>query len=341
MARVRDIGVDLGTSHILIYMRGRGIILREPAVVAVDKEQGRVMAVGEDAFRLVGRTPGSMQAIRPLRQGSVIDYDLVKTLLSEVVTRAIGRHMFSRPRAVISVPTAVNEMERRSIISIMFDAGMRRTQLLDRPIAAALGIGMRFDEAYGSMIVDIGAGATDIAVLSMNEVTVGTCVPLGGDYFDDAIIRYVRKKHSLLIGERTAEELKINLGSAVEPADSVTMDATGRNLITGLPKTLPISSQDVYDALKEPVNALIEAIQAVIERTPPQLAADIFEEGIILTGGGAALSGLQDAVYQQLHIPCAAAEDPQASVVLGCGQALENTPAMRALLSGARRHWRR
>ncbi len=341
MARVQDIGVDLGTSHVLIYMRGRGIVLREPAVVAVDRSLNRVLEVGSDAYRLLGRTPGNIQVIRPLRQGSILDYELVKTLLTEMVTLVTGRRLLARPRAVLSVPSGVNEMEKRSIIGIMFDAGMRRTQMLDRPIAAALGVGLRFDEAYGNMIVDIGAGATDIAVLSMNEVSVGASIPLGGDYFDDAIIRYLRKKDNLLIGERTAEELKITLGSAVEPKVSETLEVTGRNLVSGLPKTQPVSSREIYEALKEPVASLVEAIQAVLERTPPQLAADIFDSGILLTGGGAALNGLADAVYAQLRIPTAVADDPQTSVAVGCGRALEDTPAMKALLSDARRRWSR
>ena len=340
MAQVHDIGIDLGTSHVLIYMRGRGIILREPAVVAVDRDLDRVLAVGTDAWRLTGRTPGNIQVVRPLRQGAIVDYSLVKTLITDLVSHAVGRRFFSRPRAVMSVPTGVNNMEKRSLISIMFDAGMRRTQILERPIAAALGVGMRFDEAYGSMIVDVGAGATDIAVLSMNEVTVGTVIPLGGDYFDDAIIRYLRRKHNLLIGERTAEEVKINLGCAIPPGGALSMDVTGRNLVSGLPKTLAVTADEMYEALSEPVSRFVEAIQAVIERTPPQLAADIFDEGIVLTGGGAALNGLQDAVYRALHIPCAVAEDPQASVVLGCGRALEDTPAMRALLAESRKRGR-
>ncbi|MBR3494616.1 MAG: rod shape-determining protein [Clostridia bacterium] len=340
MAQIQDIGVDLGTSNVLIYMRGRGIILREPAVVAVDRDMDRVLGVGGDAWRLIGRTPGNIQAIRPLRQGSIVDYELVKTLLTELVTRAVGRRLLARPKAVISVPSGVNEIEKRSIIGIMFDAGMRRTQILERPIAAALGVGMRFDEAYGSMIIDIAAGQTDIAVLSMNEVSVGTTIPIGGDYLDDAIIRYLRKKHNLLIGERTAEDLKINLGSATEPAVEETMEVTGRNLVSGLPRTQKVTAQEIYEALKEPVGDLIESIQAVLERTPPQLAADIFDEGIVLTGGGAALAGLADAVYATLKIPCAVADDPQTSVVMGCGRALEDTPAMRALLNSNRHRWR-
>jgi len=341
MAQVNDIGIDLGTSNVLIYMKGKGIVLREPAVVAIERESKKVLAVGSDAYRMIGRTPNNVLAVRPLRQGTVADFELTSTMLRYFVGNVVGRRMFSRPRAVISVPSGVNEVEKRSIISIMFDAGMRRTQLLDRPIAAALGVGLQFQEAYGTMIVDMGAGVTDIAVLSMGEVVVSSCVPVGGDYFDDAIIRYLRKKHNLLIGERTAEEIKVNIGCAIPLANEVTMEVTGRNLISGMPKTQAVTTSDIYEALKEPVSELIEAIQAVIERTPPQLASDIFEDGIVFTGGAAALNGLSEAVYAALKVPCGVADDPQTSVVMGCGRALEDINSMKHLLGDGRRSWNR
>ena len=341
MAQINDIGIDLGTSNVLIYMKGKGIVLREPAVVAIERESKKVLAVGGDAYRMIGRTPGSVLAVRPLRQGTVSDFELTSTMLRYFVSSVIGRRMFARPRAVISVPSGVNEVEKRSIISIMFDAGMRRTQLLDRPIAAALGVGLQFQEAYGTMIVDMGAGVTDIAVLSMGEVVVASCVPIGGDYFDDAIIRYLRKKYNLLIGERTAEEIKVNIGCAVPQANEISMDVTGRNLISGLPKTQSISTGEIYEALKDPISELIEAIQAVIERTPPQLASDIFEDGIVFSGGAAALTGLSEAIYAALHVPCGVADDPQTSVVMGCGRALEDLNGMKHLLGDARRGWGR
>ena len=341
MAQVNDIGVDLGTSNVLIYMKGKGIVLREPAVVAIERESKKVLAVGSDAYRMIGRTPSNVMAVRPLRQGTVADFELTSTMLRYFVGNVVGRRMFSRPRAVISVPSGVNEVEKRSIISIMFDAGMRRTQLLDRPIAAALGVGIQFQEAYGSMIVDMGAGVTDIAVLSMGEVVVASCVPIGGDYFDDAIIRYLRKKHNLLIGERTAEEIKINIGCAVPQANEITMDITGRNLVSGLPKTLSITTGEIFEALKDPVSELIEAIQAVIERTPPQLASDIFEDGIVFTGGASALTGLSEAVYTALKVPCGVADDPQTSVVMGCGRTLEDLNGMKYLLGDGRKSWGR
>lgn len=341
MAQISDIGVDLGTSNVLIYMKGKGIMLREPAVVAIERETKKILAVGSDAYRMIGRTPGNVLAVRPLRNGTVSDFELTSTMLRYFVGNVVGRRLFSRPRAVVSVPSGVNEVEKRSIISIMFDAGMRRTQLLDRPVAAALGVGMQFEEAYGSMIVDMGAGVTDIAVLSMGEVVVSSCIPIGGDYFDDAIIRYLRKKHNLLIGERTAEEIKINIGCAVPQASDLTMDVTGRNLISGLPKTQSITTSEVFEALKDPIGELIEAIQAVIERTPPQLASDIFDEGIVFSGGASALKGLTEAVYAALRIPCGVADDPQTSVVMGCGRALEDMQGMKHLLGDGRKGWNR
>ena len=340
MAQVNDIGVDLGTSNVLIYMKGKGIMLREPAVVAVERDSRKILAVGSDAYRMIGRTPGNVVAVRPLRQGTVADFELTSTMLRYFVSNVVGRRLFARPRAVVSVPSGVNDVEKHSIISIMFDAGMRRTQLLDRPIAAALGVGIQFEEAYGSMIVDMGAGVTDIAVLSMGEVVVSSCVPIGGDYFDDAIIRYLRKKHNLLIGERTAEEIKINIGCAVPQVSDISMDVTGRNLISGLPKTQSVTTGEIYEALKDAVGELIEAIQAVIEHTPPQLASDIFDDGIVFSGGAAALKGLTEAVSATLRIPCSLADDPQTSVVMGCGRALEDLSGMKHLLEN-RKGWGR
>ena len=261
MAQNHDIGIDLGTSQVLISARGRGIVLREPAVVAVDRNTGKVLAVGSDAYKLIGRTPGNVQAVRPLRQGTVSDFELTKELIHAMIKHAVGNHWFSRPRAVLALPTGVSDTEKRAILSVMLDAGMRKTQLIDKPVASAIGIGLHFTEPYGNMIIDMGAGASDIAVLSSSEVIVGTCTQIGGDYFDDAIIRYLRKKHNLLIGDRTAEEVKITLGSAVPPDNDLTMHVTGRNLISGLPKTQTVSSLEIYDALKDPVADLIECLQ--------------------------------------------------------------------------------
>ena len=341
MAQTNDIGVDLGTSHVLIYMKDKGIVLREPSVVAIDRESRKVLAVGTDAYRMIGRTPGNILAVRPLRQGVISDINLTNVMLRNFVMRATGRRLFARPRAIMSVPSGVTDNEKHALCGVMFDAGMRKTQLMERPVAAALGIGLRFGEAYGAMVVDMGAGMTDIAVLSMNELVISSCIPIGGDYFDDAIIRYLRKKHNLLIGERTAEEIKISIGGAMPMPGEVTMDVTGRNLVSGLPRTLSVSSAEIYEALKDPVADLVEAIQGVIERTPPQLASDIFKDGIVLTGGAAALSGLPEAIYRVLGIACGVADDPQTSVAVGCGRALEDTASMRRLLVDDRRRWAR
>jgi len=337
MAATNDIGIDLGTSNILIYMRGRGIILREPTVVAIDRDARDVLAFGDEARRMIGRTPGNILAIRPLREGAISDYDLVSFMLKGFILKAIGKHMFARPRAVLALPTSVNEMEKRSIISTMFDAGMRRTQLLDRTLAAALGAGLPIDEAYGTMIVDISAGVSDIAVLSFGRVVVSDCAKAGGDRFDDAIIRHLRRKHNLLIGERTAEELKINIGSAIPRADQLYMEVTGRNLITGLPKTMRITSDDITEAIDEPLQQLIESIHGVLEHTPAELAADIFEYGIMLTGGGAEMFGLCEAIADALKIPCSCAEDPQQNVVMGCGRAIENLQDLGQFLDDGRK----
>ena len=337
MASISDIAVDLGTSQILIYMKGKGIILREPTVVAIDRDTRDILAFGEEARRMIGRTPGNILAIRPLRDGTISDYELVSYMLKSFVLKAIGKHMFARPRAILALPTSVNEMEKRSLISTMFDAGMRRTQLLNRSLAAALGAGLPMDEAYGTMIVDISAGVTDIAVMSFGKVIVSDCAKVGGDRFDDAIIRHLRRKHNLLIGERTAEELKINIGCAIPRNEQLYMEVTGRNLITGLPKTMRITSDDISEAIDEPVQQLIESIHGVLEHTPAELAADIFEYGILLSGGGAELFGLCEAIADALKVPCYCAEDPQNNVVMGCGRALENLHDLGQFLDDGRR----
>ncbi len=337
MAQVSDLGIDLGTSNVLIYQKGRGIVLRQPAVVAIERVSKKVLAVGTEAYRMIGRTPGNVLALRPLRQGVVSDFELTNTMLRHFMSMVIGKRIFGRPRVVLSVPSGVNEAEKSSLISILFDAGAKRTQLLDRPIAAAMGVGMDFLKPYGCMVVDMGAGVTDIAVLASGQVIEAASVCYGGDYFDDAIILYLRKKYNLLLGERSAEEVKITLGSAVLPASPLTSEVTGRDLLSGLPRTLTVSSTEIYEAVKDAVADLIESIQGVIERTPPQLASDIFEDGIVLTGGAASLAGLPEAIYNELHIPCGVADDPQTSVVLGCGRALDNPHAYKSVLTDSRR----
>lgn len=337
MASAADIGIDLGTSNVLIYARGKGIVLNEPAVVALERDTRSIRAIGTEAHRMIGRTPSSIAALRPLREGMVSDFELTSSMLHYFVTQVIGKRMFARPRAVLSLPSGVNEMVKRSISAIMFEAGARRTQLLDRPVAAAIGAGINITDAYGSMIVDIGAGMTDIAVLSLGRVIVSDAAKLGGDHFDDAIIRYLRRKHNLLIGERTAEELKINIGSAMPRAEQMYLDVTGRNLISGLPKLMRITSDEIYEAIDDPLTALIEAIHAVLEHTPAELAADVFDNGIVLSGGGARLSGLADAISTALKVDCRVADNPQECVATGCGLTLENLAEFGRYLNDGRR----
>lgn len=337
MARVSDLAIDLGTSNVLIYQKGKGIILRQPAVVAIERTTKKVIAIGSEAYKMIGRTPGNILTIRPLRNGAIADMELTNTMIRHFMSIIIGRRFFTRPRVVLSVPSGVGDSDKASIVSILYDTGAKRTQLLDRPIASAMGVGMDFNKPYGTMIVDMGAGATDIAVLAAGNVIESANIGIAGDYFDNAIISYLRKKHSLLIGERTAEEVKITIGSAVAPITDMAFEVTGRDLPTGLPKRHTVYASEVHEALKRPVEELIESIRKVLELTPAQLASDIFEDGIVLTGGAAALAGLPEAIYASLHAPCGVAEDPQTSIVLGCGRVLDNFNAHKNLLSDGRR----
>lgn len=333
MAQTNDIGIDLGTSNVVIYMNGRGIVFREPSVVAVDRETRNIIAFGLEAHRMIGRTPANVNVIRPLAQGEMLDFELTSAMLRFFVSSVVGKHILARPRAVMAVPAGVKDMEKKALISAMFDAGVRRTQLLDKNIAAALGAQLNFMGPYGSMVVDISAGCTDLAVLYNGTVSVISSVHIGGDHFDDAIIRYLRKKYNMLIGERTAEQIKITLGGAIRRDPPVVMDITGRNLISGLPKTMSVESDEIYEALLDQVNDLIEAIQIVVEKTPPQLASDIFDGGLTLTGGGALLYGISDAISSVINVPCQVHPDARDCVVLGCAKVLTDPSGMKHLLA--------
>lgn len=333
MAQVNDIGIDLGTSNVVIYEKGKGIVSREPSVVAIDRDSQNILAIGTEAWRMIGRTPPGIQVIRPLAQGELIDFDLASAMLRFFVTRITKKRQLSRPRAILSVPTGVKEIEKKAITTALFDAGIRRTQLLDKNVAAALGAELNFLGEYGCMCVDISAGCTDLAVLYHGSPNVVSSLRNGGDQFDDAIIRYLRKKYNLLVGERTAEQIKISLGSAVRRDNVISMDVTGRNLISGLPKIMSIESDEIYESLIDCVNDLIEGIQVMLEKTPSQLASDIFDAGITLTGGGAALYGLAEIVSAVLKVPCRVAEEPQDCVVMGCAKVLEEPNQFRFLLN--------
>ena len=333
MAQTGDIGIDLGTSNVVVYMKGKGIVFREPSIIAIDRETQNIIAFGTEADRMVGRTPANIQIIRPLASGEMLDFDLTSSMLQYYIANVIGKHFFFRPRAILAVPSGIKEMEKKALISSMFDAGLRRTQILDRTIAAALGAQLNFLGPYGSLVADMSSSGTDIAVLCNGAVTVISSIRVGGDQFEDAIIRYLRKKDNLLIGEKTAEQVKITLGGAVMRNPQVVMDVTGRNLISGLPKTMSITSDEIYEALYDIVNDLIEGIQTVIEKTPPQIASDVFEGGVTLTGGASQLYGLAEAISQALKIPAQVAPAARDCVVMGCGRILDDPVGLKNLLS--------
>lgn len=340
MATVLDIGVDLGTASVVIYGKGKDVVLSEPAVITFDRDSRNVLAVGEEARRMMGRTPSNIAAIRPLQNGMVADMDMACTMLRFFVNKVVGKRLIGGPRILISVPTGVNEMERHRITTSLFETGARRTQLMDRPIAAAIGAGLPIGDAYGEMIVDVGGGTTDIAVISQGQIIASnrdSANHTGGDAFDDAIIRYIRRKHNLLIGELTAEDLKISIGSALPRDEQFYMEVTGRNLISGLPKVMRITSDEITEALDDPLHDMLEDIQAVLEKTPAELLADIFESGITLSGGGALLPGLCEAVSLALKVECRLAEYPQECVARGCGLTLENWSEYGKFLSDRRK----
>jgi len=319
----QDIGIDLGTATVLVYVRGRGIVLREPSVVAIDKNTNKLLAVGEEARRMLGRTPGNIVAIRPLRDGVISDYDVTERMLKYFINKVCGRRIF-KPRIIVCVPSGVTEVEKKAVVDAAEQAGARKVHLIEEPIAAAIGAGLDIAKACGSMVVDIGGGTTDIAVISLGGTVVSTSLKIAGDKFDEAIVRYMRKKHNIMIGERTAEELKINIGCVYPRIQEITMDIRGRNLISGLPKTITVSSNEMLEALEEPAAAVVEAVHSVLEKTPPELAADISDRGIVMTGGGGLIYGLDKLINYKTGIDVFVAEDAVSCVAMGTGKALDN-----------------
>ena len=323
MAAVTDIGIDLGTSSILIYLKGKGIVLKEPALVAYDKDADKVKAIGEEARQMIGRTPGNIMAIRPLRKGVISDYLITEKMLNYFIQKGMGRRGFRKPRIVICLPSGVTDVEKRAVEEATFQAGAREVYLISEPIAAAIGAGIDITRPCGNMIVDIGGGVTDIVVISMCGIVSNASLQVAGDNFDEAIIRYVRKKHSLFIGEQTAEAIKKKIGTAYPLINVSTMEIRGRNVITGLPKSIVLSSEEIREAMTEPVNAIVDAIHSVLERTPPELAADVSQRGIVLTGGGALLPGLEEIISERTGINTMTAENPAAAVSIGTGRYME------------------
>lgn len=319
-----EIGIDLGTASVLVYIKGKGIVLQEPSVVAIDKDTDRVLAVGNEARKMLGRTPGNIVAIRPLRDGVISDYDITERMLRHFINKTCGRRRFFRPKIMVCVPSGVTEVERRAVIDATMEAGGSKTYLIEEPIAAAIGAGLDIYKPDGSMVIDIGGGTTDIAVISLGGVVVSKSIKVAGDKFDEAIIKYMRKNHNLLIGERTAEELKINIGTAFPRSKELKMDCRGRDLVTGLPKNKTISSDEMLEALLEPVNAISDAVHAVLEKTPPELASDISTRGIVMTGGGALLHGLNKLLEKRTGIPTYIAEDAISCVAKGTGMSLDH-----------------
>lgn len=327
-----DIGIDLGTASVLIYVKGKGIVLQEPSVVAIDLDTNKVLAVGEEAQRMLGRTPGNIVAIRPLKDGVISDYDVTEKMLKhflEKVTGGVGLFRFLKPQIIVCVPSGVTEVEKRAVIDATMEAGARDVYLIEEPIAAAIGAGIEISLPNGSMVVDVGGGTSDVAVISLGGIVVSTSIKIAGDKFDEAIVKYMRKKHSLLIGERTAEEIKINIGSAYPRDEEVYLEVRGRNLVSGLPETIKVSSSETLEALKESVAQIADAVHYVLEKTPPELSADISDKGILLTGGGSLLNGLDKLISKRTGIRVYIAEEAISCVAKGTGEALNSIKVLQ------------
>ncbi|HHX12081.1 MAG TPA: rod shape-determining protein [Clostridiales bacterium] len=320
---VSDIGIDLGTASVLVYIKGKGVVLKEPSVVAFDRDTNKIKAIGEEARLMLGRTPGNIIAVRPLRQGVISDYTVTEKMLKYFIQKAVGKQRFRKPRISVCVPSGVTEVEKKAVEDATYQAGAREVEIIEEPIAAAIGAGIDISRPCGNMIVDVGGGTSDIAVISLGGIVVSTSVKTAGDDFDDAIIRYMRKKHNLLIGERTAEDIKIKIGSAYRRPESISMEVRGRNLVTGLPKTIEVSSEETEEALRETTAQIVEAVHSVLEKTPPELAADIADRGIVLTGGGCLLYGLEELIEEKTGITTMTSEDPMTAVAIGTGKYVE------------------
>ena len=323
----KDIGIDLGTANTLVFMKGKGIVMREPSVVAVDIRSDTVLAVGTQAKEMIGRTPGSIVAVRPLKDGVIADFDITATMLKHFIKKATKSNMFSKPHIVVCIPSGVTEVERRAVEDAARQAGASQVDLIEEPMAAAIGAGLPVAEPTGSMVVDLGGGTTEVAVISLGDIVTSCSVRVAGDKFDEAIISYVKKKYNLLIGERTAEEIKISIGSAfpTEETKDASVVIKGRNLLDGLPKNVTIHADEVREALSDPLALLVDAVKSTLEKTPPELSADIIDHGIMLTGGGALLRGLDMLISQETNMPVHVADSPLDCVVDGTGKRLEVT----------------
>jgi rod shape-determining protein MreB and related proteins len=337
----RDMAVDLGTANTLVYVRGRGIVLSEPSVVAIDERSGEVHAVGVEAKRMLGRTPGTISAIRPLKDGVIADFDVTEQMLRHFISK-VHQHRFAHPRVVVCVPSGVTGVEKRAVEEATLSAGAREAHLIEEPMAAAIGAGLPVSEPTGNMIVDVGGGTTEVAVISLGGIVVSQSLRVGGDEMDEAIISHVKKEYKLLIGQQTAEEIKLEIGSAFDMREEFHAEVRGRDMLTGLPKTVVLSSEEVRHALEEPVSQIIDAIRSTLDKTPPELAADIMDRGIVLAGGGALLAGLDERLRHETQMPSHLAESPLTCVAVGSGRSLEVLETMsRAAKARSRNGHRR
>ncbi|NFN86526.1 rod shape-determining protein [Clostridium sporogenes] len=319
----KDMGIDLGTANTLVYIKGKGVVLNEPSVVAINKDVNKVLAVGDEAKQMIGRTPGNIVAIRPLKDGVIADFDVTQIMLKKFIEKVSPKGGFTNPRIVVCFPSGVTEVEKRAIDEATKQAGAREVVLMEEPMAAAIGAGLPVNEPTGSMIVDIGGGTTEVAIISLGGIVTSKSLRVAGDELDQSIINYIKKEYSLMIGERTAENIKVELGSAYAIEEDKTMEIRGRDLISGLPKVVTISGKEVREALSEPVMSIIEAIKTTLEKTPPELASDIMDKGIMLAGGGALLRGLDHLINEETHMPVHIAESPLDCVAIGAGKALD------------------
>ncbi|MCR4397647.1 MAG: rod shape-determining protein MreB [Firmicutes bacterium] len=322
----QDVAVDLGTASVLVYVKGRGVVLREPSVVAIEQDTRRILAIGDAARQMIGRTPGSIVAVRPLRNGVIADYDVTEAMLKYFLERVCGKWNLFRPRVMVCIPSGVTSVEKRAVREAAIQAGAKGVSLIEEPLAAALGAGLDIRGPAGHMVVDIGGGTTGIAVLSLGGIVIGESIRVAGDRFDEAIVKYIKREHNLAIGERTAEEVKMKVGCAFPGARDVSLEVRGRDLVDGLPKTIEVTSAETCEALAEPVAEIVDRVKSVLERTPPELAGDIVDRGIVLTGGGSLLFGMDKTLSYHAGVPVHLADDPVSSVVVGAGKALMEYP---------------
>src|SRR5687767_14970630 len=334
----RDMAVDLGTANTLVYVRGRGVVLNEPSVVAINTNTKGILAVGTEAKRMIGRTPGNIVAIRPLRDGVIADFDTTERMLRYFIQKVHKRRHFAKPRIVVCVPSGITGVEQRAVKDAGYQAGARKVYIIEEPMAAAIGAGLPVHEPTGNMVCDIGGGTTEVAVISLGGIVTSQSIRTGGDELDQSIISYVKKEYSLMLGERTAEEIKMAIGSAFPAPDEPHAEIRGRDLVSGLPKTIVVSAQEIRKAIEEPVNAIVDAVKNTLDKTPPELAADIMDKGIVLAGGGSLLKGLDERLKHETGMAIHIAEDPLFAVAVGSGKCLEEFEALKRVLISSTRH---